>query len=220
MSGVLPYVNIKPSWHLLLNLLRKVPLHPGDSITFQARFLPCHTAHSSLYTAGTDLGNVPSLNCSDSSLPPRAWSQCLSWALSKRQRYVLERQHIYSPFPQPSVPLMGKPALLRVSASTATLAWPSLTLKVNLLVSNVWVVAVWIHRTEILLQLSHRSQSDGIITSEVKGRTSKIITWNYPPPSFFQSPSRHTVSHPSIPAGHLLWDKSEDTSKYLNYGSN
>lgn len=57
MSGVFPYANIKPSWHLLLNLLRKVPLHPGDSITFQVWFLPCHTARSSLYMAGVDLGN-------------------------------------------------------------------------------------------------------------------------------------------------------------------
>lgn len=131
----------------------------------------------------------PSLNCSDSPLPPGAWSQCLSWALSKRQRYVLERQYTYSPFPQPPVPLLGKPSLLRVSATTAALARFSLTLNLNLLVSNVGVVAMWIHRTEISLQLSHRYQPDGIVTSEVKGRTSKIITWNCPSPSFFSHPA-------------------------------
>lgn len=100
------------------------------------------------------LETSPALNCSDSPLPPGSWSRCLSWALSKRQRYIFERQYTHSPFPQPSVPLLGKPTLLRVFVSTAGLAWPSLTLHLNLFVSNVWVVDVGIHTTETSLQLS------------------------------------------------------------------
>lgn len=130
MSGVFPYVNIKSRWHLVLNLLRKVPLHAGDSITFQAWLLPCHTSRSSLYMTGMDLGNVTISELFWLSSP--TWSQCLSWALSKRQRYVLTRQYTHSPFPQPSVPLLGKSALLRASTSTALWAWPSLTPNLNL----------------------------------------------------------------------------------------
>lgn len=143
----------------------------------------------------------PSLNCSDSPLPPGAWSRCLSWAPNKRQRYAFARQYTHSPFSQPSVPLLGKPALLRVSASAAALAWPSLNLNLNLLVSNVWVVAIRIHSTETSLQLSHRYQPGGIITSEGKGRTSKIITWIYPSPIFCSV----TQQALSISSSHLSW---------------
>lgn len=76
MSDVFPDVNMALSQHLLLNLLRWVPLHPGDPITRQAQVSKQQAAPSVQQTQ--NLETSPIMNCSDLPLPPGAWVHCLS----------------------------------------------------------------------------------------------------------------------------------------------
>lgn len=74
MSGIFPYINRKPSWHLLLKLLRWVLLHSGEPNTSQACVHPSQAASSSLCSVESDLGNVIGSEL--------LWLSSLTWAWS------------------------------------------------------------------------------------------------------------------------------------------
>lgn len=99
---------------------------------------------------------------------------------------------------------------------SSLLAWLDIALPLHhsIVVSNVWVVAVWIHTTGTSLW-------DFLIGSDLMNHHfwgQRQDCWNYylnlplPYLSFRVSPSRCFVSHPLISACHLLWCNREDTS--------
>lgn len=216
MSDIFPYVNTKLSRHLLLNLLRWVPLHPEDPITTQTRVHPCWAAGSSLRSADTDLGTITS--------PELLWLSSPTWSLVtlsnlgphwETEIYCRKTIHPFS-FSTVICFFTGK-ACPAQSSKLSLLAWLDMALPLHesIFVSNAWIVAVWIHTTGTSLWhflISSDLTESSLLRSKIGPL--KLLPESLSSLSFFfrMSSSRCLVSHPLISTCHLLWRNREDTS--------